>query len=374
MVLTSITLVLAICLFIAAPILVGWASGYLDTRSMYDVQISSRYNNVYEEENLPQDRYEVVTDFLAEQGIEAAYDCTFSLYLPNKADFHNRAKYDFPVVAISLSDYNTIREMLGYQQISLAENEFTTQWQSVTTEEEMETFLKEHTSVMTDAGELHLSGQAYYQEAIGETAYNSYTDVLYVFPDSVCEKLLPVIKNRYITTTETIPYETACELESVFTEAYPETASTGVNYAIRMSTLQINSAKANNFVLQVAMIYSAVVLMVICLTVLSLQQLLDASQYRYRFSVLRKLGVEDQRIGKLVLKQLGVWFGLPIFVALFVAVVVLLYFIQTVSAEISAYIRFDALLRQIGATAGILVLLLACYFLSTWLLFKKSIA
>ena len=32
------------------------------------------------------------------------------------------------------------------------------------------------------------------------------------------------------------------------------------------------------------MIYGAVVLMVICLTVLSLQQLLDAGQYKYRFS------------------------------------------------------------------------------------------
>ncbi len=44
--LTCVTLVLAIFLFIAAPVLVGWASGYLDERSMYDVQIFSRYNDV----------------------------------------------------------------------------------------------------------------------------------------------------------------------------------------------------------------------------------------------------------------------------------------------------------------------------------------
>lgn len=63
MTLISVTLVLAICLFIAAPILTGWASGYLDIRSMYDVQISSRYNDVYDEEYLPGDDYEVVTDY-----------------------------------------------------------------------------------------------------------------------------------------------------------------------------------------------------------------------------------------------------------------------------------------------------------------------
>ena len=121
------------------------------------------------------------------------------------------------------------------------------------------------------------------------------------------------------------------------------------------------------------MLYAAVVLMVICLTVLSLQQLLDASQYKYRFSVLRKLGVEDTHIGKLVLKQLGIWFGLPIVVAIIVSTMVIIYFIQTISAEISAYIGFGALMTQIGMTVSILALLLICYFISTWLLFKKSI-
>lgn len=374
MTLISVTLVLAMFLFIAAPILTGWASGYLDIRSMYDVQIYTRYNDVYDEKNLPHDDYEVVTEYLTEHGIEADYDCTFSLYLPEKEDFHNRVKYDFPVVAISLSDYNRVREMLGYEPVSLSENEFTTQWQAIATEEERDSFLKENTSVMTDAGELILSGQPYYEEAIGETAYNSYTDVLYVFPDSVCEKLLPVMRNRYITTSESISYENARELEQTFSDEYPEDTDTGVSYGIRLSTLQINSTKANNFVLQATMLYGAVVLMVICLTILSLQQLLDAGKYKYRFGILRKLGVEEEKIGRLVLKQLGVWFGLPVLVAVIVATVVIAYFIQTVSAEISAYVGFGTLMLQIGMIVGILVLLLICYFISTWILFKRSIS
>ena len=52
------------------------------------------------------------------------------------------------------------------------------------------------------------------------------------------------------------------------------------------------------------MLYGAVVLMVICLTVLSLQQLLDAGQYKYRFSVLRKLGVEEKAYGKTYFKAI----------------------------------------------------------------------
>ena len=47
----------------------------------------------------------------------------------------------------------------------------------------------------------------------------------------------------------------------------------------------------------------------------------------------------------------------------------MLYF----SGSISAYIGFGALMSQIGTTVSILALLLICYFISTWLLFKKSI-
>ena len=161
-----------------------------------------------------------------------------------------------------------------------------------------------------------------------------------------------MIRNRYIMTTESISYENARALEQAFSAEYPEITDTGVSYAIRLSTLQVNTTKASNFVLQASMLYAAVVLMVICLTVLSLQQLLDASQYKYRFSVLRKLGVEDTHIGKLVLKQLGIWFGLPIVVAIIVSTMVIIYFIQTISAEISAYIGFGALMSQIGTTVS----------------------
>ena len=375
MTLVCATLAAAIVLFMAAPVLVGWSSGYLDVRSVYDVQIFSRYNDVYDEADLPRGDYDVVTDFLGEHRIEADADCTFDLYLPRRADFENRRKHDFPVLAISLSDYNAIRRMLGYAPISLEDGAFTTQWQTVATEEEREEFLRER-RIETDAGSLTVSGQSFYLENIGQTAYNTYTSVVYVFPDSVCAQLLPVMRNRYISAEESISYEDARELEQIFTDIYPEdptAESGGVSYGIRLSTLQINSARAGNFVLQASMIYGAVVLMVICLTVRSLLQLLDAGHYRYRFSVLRKLGVEEPRISCLVWRQLGVLFGLPVGLAVLVSAVVVIYFIQTVSTEISAYIGFGALAAQIAATVGILVLLFVCYFISTWLLFRRAI-
>lgn len=71
------------------------------------------------------------------------------------------------------------------------------------------------------------------------------------------------------------------ENEAKFENRYPD-AEEGVHYYIRMRTLQVNESKASVFVLKAAMNYGAVVLFVICFTILSQQQLLDAAHYRYR--------------------------------------------------------------------------------------------
>lgn len=375
MTLICLTLVLSIVLFISSIVLSEWALGYLDIRSLYDIQISSRYNDTTDESQIKETGYENVTDFLEENEIETTHDCLFSLYLPERNTFHDRVKWEFPVTAMALSDYNAVREMVGFPEIRLDDGGFAMQWQTVATEEEREAFVMEHREVQTDAGTLKLAENAVYQDAIGETVYNSYTNVIYIFPDAVCDRLLSVGQNRYIQTKETVTFEQARKLEALFTELYPEEpiSGEGMNYYIRLKTLQVNSTIASNFLMKAMMIYGAIVLMVICLTILSLQQLLDAAHYKYRFGVLLKLGVERKEIRRLILKQLGVWFGIPIGTALMISAVFLIYFIGTVAAQIDAYIGSAELIRQIGVTVGVLLALLFCYFGVTWILFQKNI-
>lgn len=107
-------------------------------------------------------------------------------------------------------------------------------------------------------GTLSLAENAYHLEAIGETVYNSYTDVIYVFPDSICNNLLSVMRNRYVKTETAVPYNEAIYLENTFAQKYPEKPDNGngVQYYIRTSTQQINSSIAGNFVLQATMISS----------------------------------------------------------------------------------------------------------------------
>ena len=59
----------------------------MDSRAVYDIQISSRYNDVYEVENLPDTDYGEITAFIEQNNIAIKDDLTFSEYLPQKSDF-----------------------------------------------------------------------------------------------------------------------------------------------------------------------------------------------------------------------------------------------------------------------------------------------
>lgn len=372
--LISITLVFSICLFMITPVLTNWIKGYLEIRSVFDIQIATSYNLVYDEKDLPDSNYDIVTDFIKENNIKPLYDKTFSLYLPKRQDFTKRKISEFPAQAISLSDYNDIRKMLGYKAIKLQKGEFATQWYALATEDERQQFVHTHSKISTDGGELVLAENSCYLEQMGNSIYNLYTNVLLIFPDEICNQLLAVNRERFIITKDPVSFSDAKKLERIFYNAYPEEQNKeGVEYSYNAKTIQTNSSLTSSFILKASMNYGAVILMVISLTILSLQQLLDAGKYKYRFAVLRKLGVEGKNIKMLVFKQILVWFGLPVLVSIILSVVTITCFMQSVSAEIVAYIGIETLISQVSITVTILALLLICYFTSTWILFKKAI-
>ncbi|MBO5278667.1 MAG: FtsX-like permease family protein [Lachnospiraceae bacterium] len=374
MMLISLTLAVSVSLFVMVPALVGWSMGFLKQRAVYDVQVFSSYSQVYEKEKLPSENYEEITEYLAECELRIVEDCLFSLYLPREEEFHNRYKYDFPVLAISLTDYNQLCRMRGEEEIALAENEFALQWQSIATGEVEEEFVREHQRVMTDAGELVLAEDGSYRALLGETLYNSYTDVIYIFPDRICGNLLAVNRNRYILTASPVAYDAAIKLEELFQKWYmTDREEKSARYYIRTRSEQMSSTTGSIFVMKASMTYAAVVLLVSCFTILSLQQLSQADQFGYRFGVLKKLGVDEERIDRLVVKQLVFWFGLPVLAAVVVSAIAMIYFFTSISAQIDAYIGAAALAEQVAAILSILVTLTVCYFAATWVLFRRSI-
>ena len=210
---------------------------------------------------------------------------------------------------------------------------------------------------------------------MGESIYNLYTDVVYIIPDEIAQVLLPVQSNRFVMTQYPLPFKTAEMLEQLLGRSYPEDPDKDnlAGYSTTVHTTEVNRIIALNFILKASLIYGAIVLMVMCLTVLALQQLLDAEKTLQIFGSAKN---GSGREGPAYFGSKTAWClvwdanhsGNRCSNLLLIG-----YFLQSVSAEISAYIGCGALMRQIGIIVGIFALLLSCYFLSTWLLFQRSI-
>ena len=71
-------------------------------------------------------------------------------------------------------------------------------------------------------------------------------------------------------------------------------------------------------------IYLGVVLLMISLTILSLSQLTDSIEHKDRFKVIKRLGVEDYEVNKIILRQISVYFIIPIAIAM-IGVVTFIY-------------------------------------------------
>lgn len=372
--LICITLALSLILLVLTPALTGWAGGYLDTRSIFDIQIESQYNDIALETDLPATDYGFLITSLKEKGIVITDNCLIQTHFVNREDFHNRRKDDFPVLAISLTDYNHLRNMLHLDSIQLAEDEFATQWAYTAHEDDIADFIAGHQTISANGIHLNLASKGSYQANITDSLYNSYTDVILIFPDDVCGSLLGANMGLFINTKQAISYDDARELESYFDTQMSATDNhTGNRTYIRFSTLQINDTTTAIFIMRTMMTYFAIVLLIICFTILSLQQLTDAYDFRYRFDVLRKIGVDDTGINRIILKQMLIWFGLPVFVAILAASVLVVYILQTIYAEVSAYMGMTAFIANAGVSVAVLFILLCCYFVSSWVLFKKSI-
>lgn len=232
--------------------------------------------------------------------------------------------------------------------------------------------MREHAAISTDMGQLNLSINQPQKSELGETLYG-YQNVVYIVPDIVCNGLYSANTFRYIKTKETLSYSVSAELEKLFYESYPE-GDNGVYYNIYTSTQQINNTSSAIYVLQIALIYCAIILFVICFTILALQQLYDSGKYKYRFQVLRNIGVEETHIRNLIVKQLGVWFGIPVGLAILLSGVFFLYLLFSFSIQIDVYIGIRELLRQVVIIPSILIILLFSYFISTLVLFEHSIS
>ncbi|QWU16976.1 putative ABC transport system permease protein [Paenibacillus sophorae] len=386
MMMATVTLSLfgSILCFSVSPILSEWAKGYLAYRSVFDVQINSVYNSITKIEDLPAIDYGPVYNHIQNSEFGIKEYVQFKMYFMNEQDFYKRRKTNFPVLAISLSDYNQLRKMAGYEAIVLQDNEFAMQWDGKTSDEVIRKYMDNHPEIHVGNASFKGSYNQTYTDSLGEAVYNSYTDYTFVLPDKACKGLLAANINFYANTKKKMSYAFSTTIAplienlvkknySALYQKYADDPEFKNFIVTRTKTEQINEGTSSSLLIRIIGLYGGTILLIICLTLLALQQLSDSLENRRSYQILGKIGVDRLDINWLIFKQIGIYFSIPVITAMLAFGIFLYQFSTKNYNEISTYVGTRLFGLNICISLIMIVGIYLSYFATTYLSFKRNL-
>ena len=382
----AMTFLGAMISFIMTLAMAQWSLGYLDMRVPYDIDIRNDYSYNFDMEDIPKLDYGEVVQYLNDEGHGVKSYCQVEKYFIDKDEFYTGDRNNSPMLAISLSDFNKLRTMLGYEKINLKENEFTTQWHSVVNNTDINKFLSKNKHLNINGEILNISKDSHYKESIGERIYDFYSYNIIILPDKVCKDLTLAETNFLANLNNQMSYKDAVNFESKYIEKWfkennrylIEKYSKEFDITSSIIDGRVKSSETNNILnmtlaMRILGVYLCIVLLTISFTVLALGQLTDSIEHKDRYNVLRKLGVEENDINKIVLKQISIYFVVPIAIALIGVGIFIYNYYLMYKERIVTFIGFNLFIFSIATGIILTICVYMCYFAGTYYTFKRNI-
>lgn len=284
---------------------------------------------------------------------------------------------------MGISDYNHLRESLGYEGVELGSREYLIHMKPRLGNE-----LKNMAQgiTVTDAnGKDTLVCKGIYTEYFSQDGHNG-ADYVIVVPDEVLGRMKPYYSEMTAEIKGQAPKDLQLKLDSIEKKTESEVEFLGhfidkglcygsdniVTYAA-VNLVRDNLIPEVKYMLASIIIpffYIGLVFVCVAVTVPSVQQLSDSAKHKERYEVLKKLGVGSRKIRGLVAKQLVAYYLCLALLAMVISGKMILFasekFVLLTGVPISAGIFF-------AESAGLFLGIYVVYFLVTYVRFVRNI-
>ena len=115
--------------------------------------------------------------------------------------------------------------------------------------------------------------------------------------------------------------------------------------------------------------YIALIFIMATATMLAIQQLIDSEKYKYRYELLKKLGMSEKEINKTIFKQLLYYFAIPMILPIIISIPTILI----VSQIFTIGVTIEEIFKNIGIVVGMLILVYGIYFIATDVQFNRNV-
>ncbi len=219
---------------------------------------------------------------------------------------------DLNISMVSISDYNLSLRMQGEEEITLAEDEYLINCNYKGTREYMDYVVKNIPKLTICGVELSSASTEMLENTYMMTSIGNNDRGTLIVPDSVAQKgELAEIAVQGFLKEDTSPDKLNEQLNNLVDYEDLDSALFGWTSKERMNTMYYAELGFPIFICT----YIGILFLMIAVAMLSVQQLTQISDNKYRFSVLEKQGVSDRMTRQAILKQVGVYFLAPLAVA-----------------------------------------------------------
>ena len=367
----------------------------------YEIMIStadgdfSKYKEYIEKNTKVKDMYEYRLYNIKGIGLSTAFE---------KTPFKGAVDKEIDSV-LSLTTYNKLREILGYEKVDLQDDEIMINCLK-TAKGGLEKYTKENDKTKIVGKDVKI--KEIRSENIAQVGFNgSYYAI--IVPDS----LIPLIEKEdqrlrdknddnattvkegeekseiyfldfaynFVATTENMTDEKFYkELSNYIIKQEREIAGEvngeEQNYNIEISLANVQTkgermsqTKSFYTIMSFLAFYVALIFVMATATLLAIQQLSDSEKYKYRYELLRKLGVDELQINRTIFKQLLFYFAIPMVLPVIISIPVIL----GVGQIFTVAVTMEEIFKNIWIMLGMFILVYGVYFIATDVQFDRNI-
>lgn len=301
--------------------------------------------------------------------IYATNDLTMGDFLKNKLQ---SIKLEFPMLAfetaeeiVKISDYNKIASLYGIEQYELKENKYIVlcDFDGIGTIRDR---------VLADENILEIAGKEYkskYNECksgfIMMSTSHTNTGIILV-PDS-CNLTDDMKEKQFLVANfNANTDEEKQEIEEIFRSndsvLIQNLNENGLEIDGMTKISIIESSVGVATIVTFIAIYLGIIFLIASSAILALKQLTESSDNKQRYTILRKIGCDEKMINKSLFRQIAIFFGVPLILAIIHSVFGIQFAIELMSGLASK----EDLLPSAVATIIIIGIIYGAYFMATY--------
>ena len=290
-----------------------------------------------------------------------------------KAQFP-KLDYGAAEAIVKISDYNKIAKLYGTEQYELKDDEYIVLCDYDNMAEIRNQVLNEGGHKLTIAGKEYKSKYANCKNGYIEMAASHINTGIILVPDNCPLTEDMKEKTVFVANYNVETDEEKEEIEKNFADnnnsiLLQNLDNKGIDLDGITKIVIIQSSVGVASIVTFIAIYLGIIFLIASAAILALKQLTESSDNKQRYLVLRKIGCDEKMINKALYRQIGIFFGVP----LILAIIHSIFGIQFAMTIMAGLAKSEDLLPSIIATVIIIGIIYGAYFLATYLGSKNII-